>query len=84
MARHDEPPLRLRSGPQPMRSIAGRLVAMSEASVVMSSASTPQTSAARSTVHSAAASRNCSTPEACCAQNASSTAPCWWRSRASA
>ena len=32
MARHDEPPLRLRSGPQPMRSRAGRTEATSSAS----------------------------------------------------
>ena len=32
MARHDEPPLRLRSGPQPMRSRAGRAEATSSAS----------------------------------------------------
>ena len=45
-ARLAEPPLRFRSWPQPTRSIAGRIVPYISANCSMSTASSPQTSAA--------------------------------------
>src|SRR5919112_4684025 len=48
------PPLRFRSRPQPQRISAGEVAAYQRARSAMAPASTPETSAARSKVHSAA------------------------------
>ena len=53
--RNDEPPLRFRSSPHPMRMNAGRIDASSSANAAMSVAGTPVTSAVRSSPHEAAA-----------------------------
>ncbi len=74
-ARWAEPPLRLRSMPQPTRSSGASAATRSSTKPVTSETSSPQTSAARSTVHSEQAARYSSTPSACSSTKARSTAP---------